>query len=320
MLLLLRAARGVHFTPEQLVPPNEHHNTIGGLRDFESRAAERYWRAWMGLDVQFAPASYARTIPGHWRVFASRHSSLSGGSRLAVTPVNALLNFGYALLSAETLIACHGAGLDPGLGIIHADKEARPSFLYDLMEPVRPVVDRLVLDQIQRPFRRGQLWALPDGTCRLDQDFAASLGALWLPTLRREVVPVVERVASMLRRARITPEQHPARKAEKMVLTGACPECGSHVRPGRRFCSAACYQVWWRINVQGRISVEGNQKLAKLRAEGRDPAHGGEVAKRRSAAVSRAKRREWMMLDDASRQVRIRTAVAARRRHKDAPR
>jgi len=49
--------------------------------------------------------------------------------------------------------------------------------------------------------------------------------------------------------------------------------------------------------VQRRISVQGNETLAKLRAEGgRDPAHGGEVAKRRAAAVSAAKRREWVML------------------------
>lgn len=298
---------------ERVSSHERHQDAIAQLRHLESQAAELYWSAWAGLQIQFAPLSYARTIPDHWRIFTSRHSPLSGGARLAVSPINALLNFGYALLAAETLIACHGAGLDPNLGVIHTDKDARFSFLYDLMEPVRPVVDRIVLDHITtRPFRRGELWALRNATCRLDQDFAASLGAEWIPRVRREVTLVVERAASMLRRARITPEQHPAHTAKTVPLTGACPECGAPVRPGRRFCSAACYQVWWRANVQRRISAEGTETLAKLRAQGRDPSHSGEATRKRSRSVSEAKRYEWMTLSAAERSRRTRPATLAR--------
>ena len=51
-------------------------------------------------------------------MFRSRHSPLqeSHGAKDAADPVNALLNFGYALLEAETKIACHAIGLDPSLG------------------------------------------------------------------------------------------------------------------------------------------------------------------------------------------------------------
>jgi endogenous inhibitor of DNA gyrase (YacG/DUF329 family) len=179
----------------------------------------------------------------------------------------------------------------PALGILHADRDTRLSFIYDFMEPVRPVVDRLVLELVaSHAFRRAELWATRDGRCRLDQDFAAGLRG-WLPLLRRALEPVVAHVEAMLRRGyRDRDRQHPAHKTARLPETGNCPECGSPVRSGRRFCSAACYQVWWKANVQRRISVQGNDVLFKLRAEWRDPAHGGEAARARGNATRRRKR------------------------------
>ena len=51
-------------------------------------------------------------------MFRARDSPLqdSHGAKDAVDPVNAILNFGYALLEAEAKIACHAAGLDPHSG------------------------------------------------------------------------------------------------------------------------------------------------------------------------------------------------------------
>ena len=60
----------------------------------------------------------------------------------------------YALVEAETRIGCLIAGLDPGVGIVHADYRGRDSFALDLMEAVRPQVDGYVLDLAeQRVFR-----------------------------------------------------------------------------------------------------------------------------------------------------------------------
>ena len=61
-------------------------------------------------------------------------------------PANALLSFGYTLLSAEATNAVAGAGLDPTLGMLHALDAGRPSLGLDVAEEFRhPVVDRLVL-------------------------------------------------------------------------------------------------------------------------------------------------------------------------------
>jgi hypothetical protein len=124
---------------------------------------------------------------------------------------------------------------------------------------------------------------------------------------------VVARVESILRRGyRGHEREHPAHKVPRAPSTGICPECGCPVRPGRRFCSQACYVVWWKANVQRQISVQGSETLARLRHEGRDPSHGGEAARKRAASISQIKRREWIALNAEERKRRTRPATLRR--------
>ena len=85
------------------------------------------------------------TIPSTGGRSASGHSLLTNGPRLACNPPNAILNYLYALLEAETTLACHAVGLDPLLGIFHTDQRYRASLALDAMEAVRPIVDAYVL-------------------------------------------------------------------------------------------------------------------------------------------------------------------------------
>jgi CRISPR-associated protein Cas1 len=69
--------------------------------------------------------------------------------RPPLDPINALLSFGYALLTGDCLSACQSVGLDPTIGFLHAFRPGRPSLALDLMECFRPlVVDRMVLTLI----------------------------------------------------------------------------------------------------------------------------------------------------------------------------
>ncbi|KXK58998.1 hypothetical protein AWW66_26575 [Micromonospora rosaria] len=85
-------------------------------------------------------------------------------------PVNAMLSFGYTLLTNEALTACQLAGLDPYLGMLHSPRRNRPSLALDLIEELRPVVvDATVI----RLVRTGQVtpknFTLTDDRgCRLD--------------------------------------------------------------------------------------------------------------------------------------------------------
>ena len=59
-------------------------------------------------------------------------------------PVNACLSLGYTLLHFEAVIACHGAGLDPLLGLYHEPAFGRESLAADLIDPLRPHIDEWV--------------------------------------------------------------------------------------------------------------------------------------------------------------------------------
>jgi CRISPR-associated protein Cas1 len=66
-------------------------------------------------------------------------------------PINALLSFGYTLLTTEMTGALAAQGLDPFVGILHDLDYGRPSLALDLLEEFRqPVIDRLVLSIVNR--------------------------------------------------------------------------------------------------------------------------------------------------------------------------
>ncbi len=64
-------------------------------------------------------------------------------------PVNALLSFGYAMLTRHLTVAVASVGLDPYRGFFHAPRYGRPSLALDLMEPFRPIItDSVVVSAI----------------------------------------------------------------------------------------------------------------------------------------------------------------------------
>ncbi len=65
-------------------------------------------------------------------------------------PMNALLSFLYALLTTDCISALETAGLDPQVGYLHAVRPGKPALALDLMEELRPVVDRLALTLVNR--------------------------------------------------------------------------------------------------------------------------------------------------------------------------
>jgi CRISPR-associated endonuclease Cas1 len=128
---------------------------LDSLRLTEAQAARVYWDLWTELPVRFVRTDESK-VPDHWKTFGTRGSPYGSRARLAANPANALLNYLYALLEAETTLACQAAGLDPGLGVLHTDKRFRASMALDLMEAVRPDVDAYLFDLVQgHVFRAG---------------------------------------------------------------------------------------------------------------------------------------------------------------------
>jgi CRISPR-associated endonuclease Cas1 len=180
----------------------EGAETIDELRQLEASAAALYFGAWSGRP-ECAPTFAAkdrRRIPPHWSRYEGRRSVLASAAsnRKAERPVNAMLNYLYSLVEAEAILACQSVGLDPGLGIVHADAKGRQSLALDLMEPVRPEVDGFVLDMVERrTFRKAEFTETSDGHVRLLAPLTHEL-AETMPQWAKSLAPIADYLESDL--------------------------------------------------------------------------------------------------------------------------
>jgi CRISPR-associated protein Cas1 len=84
-------------------------------------------------------------------------------------PVNALLSFGYALLSKECTVSLMAEGLDPWWGLYHRPRHGRPTLGLDLMEEFRPlVVDSAVVTAINTGMVRRKDFTRSSSGCMLN--------------------------------------------------------------------------------------------------------------------------------------------------------
>ena len=103
---------------------------------------------------------------------------VSGRNRHATHPVNAMLNYAYAVLESQVRIATVSQSLDPTIGCLHACRPGRVALVYDLMEPLRPRVDRLVLYFVlSHTFTPSDFVLRDDGVCRLHPQLAREVAA-----------------------------------------------------------------------------------------------------------------------------------------------
>ncbi|MGA2759386.1 MAG: CRISPR-associated endonuclease Cas1 [Candidatus Cybelea sp.] len=124
---------------------------------------------------------------------------MTGAPRAATNPVNALLNYTYALLESEARLALLAAGLDLTLVALHGDQRNRDSFALDTMEPVRPDVDAFLLDLLEdRVFTSRDFVELSNGVCRVAAPLSHEL-ALTLPHWRECLRPIAASLAQTFR-------------------------------------------------------------------------------------------------------------------------
>jgi CRISPR-associated endonuclease Cas1 len=187
------AVSGLSTALEQIEKPTN----IDELRLLESHAAGAYWEAWRDLDVFFVQRDSDK-VPEHWLTFGVRRSLLTQNPRKATNPANAILNYLYSILEAEARIAVLRIGLDPGIGVMHADLRARDSLVCDLMEAVRPKVDSYVLNLLaKRALRRPDFFETREGVCRLMPPLTGDLVGT-AENWSSEVGPVTESLAKAL--------------------------------------------------------------------------------------------------------------------------
>jgi CRISPR-associated endonuclease Cas1 len=278
--------------------------SIAAIRFIESRAAKVYWTAWQTVPITFPDKDLPR-VPEHWLSFGSRVSPLSGSPRLAANPVNAILNYLYALLEAECRLAVAALGLDPEMGVLHMDTINRDSLACDLMEPVRPDVDAYVHNWILRqPLKRNWFFEERNGNCRLMADLASQL-AETASTWARLVAPLAEwavkEIASTTKIRRSIPATRLTQNHKRVLTAGSfLPKPERSVRP-RNMCSVCGNEIGNRHEKCGLCAVETSTQrlLTTAASKGRLASHTSTAEAKRSKTrkANHAALQEWSVSD-----------------------
>ena len=286
------------------------------LREVEAACASLYFTALTErVTVQFASRDASR-VPSRWSRVQQRKSPLGNLSspRAAADPFNALLNYAYALGETITSQACHIVGLDPALGVMHTDKRNRDSMALDILEVLRPIIDRDVMRLVEsRRFRKVDFIETAKGQCRLTESVTHTLTEC-MPSWAAAIGPVVEWVSheigdtSTLAIRKRTPLTQQTRLDARISVTpkrGGKPVTAPTVKPTCRVCGAQlterrrklCSTCW--VMERERLAVERAAKGREARrlaiAAGSDPTQtdAAREARREGLRRERAERDRW---------------------------
>jgi CRISPR-associated endonuclease Cas1 len=169
--------------------------TVNELLGVEGLIASNYFRTWSAISLKWK-ATKRHPIPDDWREYRSRSALRPGLLRnyRATHPVNAMLNYAYGVLTTRTQIQLQliAEGYDPNIGVLHHQAVPRgyfPALVLDHIEPMRPLVDRAVLQLVESETFSGADFSIQhDGVCRLNPELArrvAQLALEHLVTVRR---------------------------------------------------------------------------------------------------------------------------------------
>jgi CRISPR-associated endonuclease Cas1 len=149
--------------------------TMSKLFGIEGAVANAYFKVWPGLPIKWKGLS-KRPIPDNWAETISRTMAWRKRSRQARHPVNAMLNYGYGIVACQLRTQIVAAGLDPTVGVIHERKDNPTPLVYDLLEPIRPAVDRAVLEfTMAHTFEPADFTINKWGGCRLNPQVARAI-------------------------------------------------------------------------------------------------------------------------------------------------
>ena len=188
--------------------------TTDEVRHVEAKAAQEFWRQFIGFKMQFAGPAVA----AHWHSFPGRYIGRAQGrlgelgaqftARGAVHPCQAILNFATAIITARLARAILAHGLDPCFGFLHdGRKPGRMSLVWDAVEPLRPDIVRAVFGYVAtHEFERKDFLIFVhkitgEKTVRLASPLAKEIAALAITTVSvRECVKITDWLIKLLSR------------------------------------------------------------------------------------------------------------------------
>jgi CRISPR-associated protein Cas1 len=109
------------------------------LMNYEGRVADNYWSQILKVFNTLSPEFH----------FVSRNNTLNSHNRNASDEINALLNYGYAILESEVRKDINAVGLDTTISFLHELATTRASLIYDVQELYRWLIDLSVVQLLE---------------------------------------------------------------------------------------------------------------------------------------------------------------------------
>ncbi len=136
----------------EAVDPADRMNGAGGIFAAEGQGSGAYWSV------------FGKLLGSGW-------SWTRRQRRPPPDPVNALLSFGYTILTNQALAQLAVVGLDPYIGFLHRPGFGKPALALDLIEEFRPlVVDSTVLTLLNTAVLRDRDFVHEAGNVRLTDE------------------------------------------------------------------------------------------------------------------------------------------------------
>ena len=162
------ASLGAIATKLEKSPPQ----TVFDVLNLESIAAAAYFRYWYSFSIRWRGIG-RQPIPEEWQRIGTRPGKNVNFNQFAIHPVNAILNYAYAILANQVKGLVLSVGADPTIGLMHASGRSNAAFVYDLIEPVRPIMDLKILQFVlNRVFSPDDFILNKDGVVRLHPQMA----------------------------------------------------------------------------------------------------------------------------------------------------
>ena len=137
----------------------EEVQNLDSLRGFEGIAAQKYWDNFSAM-VNDNEA---------WKI-------MGRNKRPPKDEINAMLSYGYSLLTRDFCSALASCGFDCLLGFFHAVVPGRPALALDMMEPYRPlIVDSTILRMVNENIAKKDDFTVFNGGVYMSPDIKKKL-------------------------------------------------------------------------------------------------------------------------------------------------
>ena len=136
------------------------------LMMYEGRVADIYWVTLSKVFTTLSPEFN----------FKSRRGKTSSWNMNACDEINALLNYGYAVLESEVRKDLNSIGLDPSISFLHELSNSRASLVYDVQELYRWLVDLSVIQLLEeKKLKKADFIVTENYNIRLRENTAKAL-------------------------------------------------------------------------------------------------------------------------------------------------